>query len=340
MKRICMIILCFVLCLCSCSDVYRYTSTEFYSMTTFVNVISDGDGNFDNVENYAKDFENRISRTKSDSEIARLNKDGSAVLSEDTLSILKKSLEIAVNTDGAFNPCLGTLSELWDITSGKEYVPDKGEIETALKNTSYEEVKIEGNKVTLPKGMKIDLGGVAKGYALQKMVEIESSEKDANVCVSIGGNVGVRGSSKANRENNKEGWNVGITTPFDKNELSGTLTLTKGFVSVSGAYERFFEKDGKVYHHIFDSKTGYPAQSDIASAAVINNDGLEGDALSTALFVMGSTKAIEFYKENKYNFDMILVLDDGDILITKGIKDKFTVNSSAKGIKSDIKVID
>lgn len=341
MKRIMLVLAFAAVCLCSCGDVYRYTETEFYSMTTFVNVISDTDSDYSDVKEYASDFEKRVSRTVKDSEINTLNCESQAELSDDTLYILEKSLEIAEVTDGAFNPCMGNLSELWDITSGNNHVPSENDVKQALEKSSFKEVAIDGKTVIVPDGMKIDLGGVAKGYVLEKMVEIVSSgREDANVCVSIGGNVGVKGSSEANRKSGKSGWNVGITNPFDKNELSATLTLEDGFVAISGAYERFFEKDGEIYHHIFDPQTGYPAKSDIASVAVINKNGLEGDALSTALFVMGKEEAIEFYNKGIYDFDMIIIGADGNVAVTENISDNFTLNSQAKGITGKITVID
>ena len=185
--------------------------------------------------------------------------------------------------------------------------------------------------------MKIDLGGVAKGYALYKASEYLSEEAmgkavGADFCISLGGNVAVSGSSKIRKESGQKGWKVGITNPFDKSETLGSLVLVHGFVSVSGAYERFFEKDGRIYHHIFDSKTGYPSESDLASAAVISDDGLEADALSTALFVMGKDRAIEFYKSGIYDFEMLLVTETGEVLVSGGINEAFELSENAKNI--------
>ena len=117
------------------------------------------------------------------------------------------------------------------------------------------------------------------------------------------------------------------------------MILDRGYVSVSGAYERFFEKNGKIYHHIFDSKTGYPSESDLASAAVISYDGLEADALSTALFVMGLEKAMEFYESGLYGFEAILVTTDGGVYITEGLKEDFEIDGSAKQINKENVII-
>ena len=186
--------------------------------------------------------------------------------------------------------------------------------------------------VTLELALKfvdIDLGGIAKGYALEKAKNVLEDSGEENFCISFGGNVAVSGSSEGNIRNGKKGWNVGVTNPFNKEEILGSLLMDDGIVSVSGSYERFFEKDGKIYHHIFDSQTGYPSSSDLVSAVVITDDGALADALSTALFVMGKDDAIEFYNEKIYDFEMILVAQDGNVYVSGGIEEKFSLNENA-----------
>ncbi len=340
MKRI-ILLFCLVLCcLSSCKEVYRYTTNTFFAMNTVVNtVVSEKIGD-DSTEKILSELENKLSRTKPDSEISLLNSGEDVTLSDETFMIIEKSLEIARDTDYAFNPCMGTLTDLWDITSGKNVVPTDEQIKAALSHCNAEQVVIENGRVILPDGMKIDLGGVAKGYALERSAENLSQKAmgyavGADFCISLGGNVAVMGASQSRKTDGLDGWNVGITNPFDKNEIFGTLLLGHGYVSVSGAYERYFEKDGKSYHHIFDSKTGYPAESDLASAAVISNDGLCADALSTALFVMGRHKAIEFYKGGRYDFEMILVTNDGEVLVSEGIYDNFSLSGGASNINEE-----
>ncbi|MBQ7400230.1 MAG: FAD:protein FMN transferase [Clostridia bacterium] len=340
MKRVVALLLAMLVCLCSCADVYRYTKDTFFAMNTVVNTIISSDIEEDNTRSIFSDIERRMSRTAKESEIYRLNNGENVELSDDTLAVIKKSLEIAKNTDYAFNPCLGTLTDLWDITSGNNIVPSDEEIKAALAFCNAQEVKVENGKVVIPDGMKIDLGGVAKGYALHKASE-ELSEYamgkavSSDFCISLGGNVAVSGSSKSQKEHNEKGWNVGITNPFDKNEMLASIILTHGYVSVSGAYERFFEKDGKTYHHIFDGKTGYPSDSDLESAVVISDNGLEADALSTALFVMGLDKAVEFYKKGIYDFNAIFVTKCGDVYATKDVYHDFVLYKDAKDINCE-----
>lgn len=340
MKKSICLISALLLLVTSCGEVYRYTNQTFFAMNTVVNtIVSEEIGEDKWTEDILSDIEKRMSRTLEDSEISRLNCGEDVTLSDDTYTVLEKALQIAKDTDYAFNPCMGTLTDLWDITSGKNIVPSDEDIKEALSFCDASLVTAENGKVTLPDGMKIDLGGVAKGYALYKASEYLSEEAmgkavGADFCISLGGNVSVSGSSKSRREAGQKGWNVGITNPFEKGEILGTVLAEYSYVSVSGAYERYFEKDGRIYHHIFDSKTGYPSESGLASAAVISDDGLEADALSTALFVMGKKRAEEFYSAGLYDFEMILVTDEGEIFVSEEIAGNFTVQDEAKNINT------
>lgn len=340
MKKIIGIISVLLLLLTSCGEVYRYTNDTFFAMNTVVNTtVSEEIGKDEWTKDILSDIEKRMSRTLSDSEISRLNCGEDVTLSDDTYTVVEKALQIAKDTDYAFNPCMGTLTDLWDITSGKNIVPSDEDIKEALSFCDAALVTVENGRVIIPDGMKIDLGGVAKGYALCKAAENltqAAMEKGAGAdfCISLGGNVSVSGSSKSRKESGQKGWKVGVTNPFDKGEILGTVLAEYRYVSVSGAYERYFEKDGRIYHHIFDSKTGYPAESGLASAVVISDDGLEADALSTALFVMGKKRAEEFYSAGLYDFETILVTNDGEIFVSEGIAENFTVQDAAKKINT------
>lgn len=345
MKRIICILSVLLLLLASCREIYRYTNDVFFAMNTVVNtIVSDEIGEDTWTEDILSDIENRMSRTLPDSEIFRLNCGEDVILSDDTYKVLEKAMQIAKDTDYAFNPCMGTLADLWDITSGMNTVPSDEEIKEALSFCDVSLAMVYDGKVAIPDGLKIDLGGVAKGYALERASENLSEiamgkAVDADFCISLGGNVAVSGTSKSRKELGQKGWKVGITNPFDKSQTLGNVILERGYVSVSGAYERFFEKDGKIYHHIFDSKTGNPADSGLASAAVISEDGLEADALSTALFVMGLEKSLEFYKGGFYCFEAILVTTDGGVYVTEGLKEDFEIDGSAKQINKENVII-
>ena len=344
MKRIICAIFAAAVLLSSCTKIYRYTDKTFFAMNTVVNTVVSAEIGEDFTEKVIADIEQRMSRTLPDSEISRLNRGEDAVLSDGTIEVLEKALRIAGDTDYAFNPCMGTLTDTWDITSGKNVVPSDEEIKQALSLCDASLVEISDGRVKIPDGMKIDLGGVAKGYALQKAAEnLEKTAAaegvGADFCISLGGNVAVSGTSKNRKENAQTGWKVGITNPFDKSLVMTTLNLEKGYVSVSGGYERFFEKDGRIYHHIFDSRTGYPAESGLACAVVVSDNGLEADALSTALFVMGREKAVEFYKKGIYDFEMLLVTNEKEIIAGSYIYEKMDVTEAENAGFSVVEIV-
>lgn len=329
--------------LLSCQSTPDFKTYEFFAMDTYVSLSADNSDGFESTQQYVKELENKLSRTKEQSEIFKLSEDGQTVLSKDTAYVLQKALEVSENTDGAFDVCLGQITDLWDITSGKNTVPDGESIEIAKNKSGHEKLVLDGLFASVNDGAKVDLGGVAKGYCAEKCVQILKENGAQNACISLGGNVAVCGSSKNNIANNKSGWNVGIKNPDSQDDIIGHVNVTDKVVAVSGDYERFFERDGQKYHHIFDVKTGFPSQSDVRSVAVICRDGLVADALSTALFVMGLDKAEEFYNAKLYDFEAVFILEDASIYITKGIEDAFVPNKDAlnsHGQKYTLKTFD
>lgn len=330
MKKVFAAALCIILllpCLCHCSP--RLKSNTFFAMNTFITVNAESSKTARDIELCTQEYEGLFSRTLPQSEIYRLNSDGELYPDSEVYGLLTKAVEISKATDNAYNPCMGSIASLWDITSGKSLVPSDESIAKALESADISKLIFDGEgKVLLQDGCKVDLGGIAKGYALGKAYEKAIENGEENFSVSFGGNVGVHGCSDSSIKNGKKGWSVGITNPFDKEQALGTLLMQDSFISVSGAYERFFEKDGKIYHHIFDSHTGYPAISDIACACVISTDAALGDALSTALFVMGSGKAQEFWSQGEYGFEMILILNDKTVLISDGISSDFSLTDT------------
>ena len=143
--------------------------------------------------------------------------------------------------------------------------------------------------------------------------------------ISIGGNIAVTGSAPER----KGFWRVGIKNPFSPDEVACYIDCTDKIISVSGDYERYFIKDNKLYHHIFDPSTGYPVDNDIKSVVVIAKDGLVSDALSTALFVMGKEKAVNFYNSGVYDFETVIFTYDNKVYVSDGIKNnvKFLTSS-------------
>ncbi len=243
------------------------------------------------------------------------------IVSEDTASLIKKSIELNKTTHGAFDITIYPLMEEWGFTTHNYKIPKEDRIKELLKNVDASKIEYEQESklVSLNDGIKIDLGGIAKGYTSGKIMEIFEQYNVTAGMVSLGGNVQVY-----NTKPDGSLWKVAVENPDGDAEYLGVISVADKAVITSGGYERFFEKDGKTYHHIIDPSTGYPAESGLKSVTIVSEDGTLADGLSTSLFVMGKDKAIEYWRKNSDKFDMILETDDKKIIITKGIEKDFT----------------
>ncbi len=333
MKKIINSILAFsaalIILLSGCQSSAKYIYTQFFSMDTVIELQSDSDSGTDEVEKYTSELEKNISASIADSEISKLNATGYASLSPEIYSMLEKAAYVSDITDGAFDLCSGALVKLWNITSENPKIPSDEDIKNALKSCGAEKLTLHDGKSELKNKSAVDPGGFAKGYAAQKCIEILKNNGVKNAMISFGGNVAVTGSSENNAKDGKNGWNIGIKNPDNTSGIIGYTRLCDTVIAVSGDYERYFEKDGVRYHHIFDTKTGYPADSSLRSAAVICDDGLYADAFSTALFVMGPRKALEFYNKKLIGFEAVLICGDGTVYITDGLYGDFISDGNA-----------
>ena len=203
-------------------------------------------------------------------------------------------------TNGAFDPTMAPLTDLWGIGTDNARVPAQSEIDEALTHVGYQNVKLLGNnQVQLLNGAQVDLGGIGKGYAgdiVHEMAESDTSDQ-WHVLARLSGNIEMYGGKTA--DSGTDNWNIGIADPDDNTDSIAVVSLRDGSVVTSGDYERFFEKDGKRYHHIFDPATGYPADSGLRGVTVIDPCSTKADALTTALFVMGLDKGMKFCEENE-----------------------------------------
>lgn len=315
----------FPLFFCSCG----MRSESFFAMDTYVTVKANGINAqlMEKLENEVYADENRFSKTFAISEIYKFNNSIEGVgVSSETAELVALALEISEKTDDAFSPVLGSLCDLWDIKSENPRVPADAEIAAALEECKAENIVVSENILSKTNpGTKLDLGGIAKGYTAEKCMKILKDGKVKDALVSFGSTVACAGHS----DGKSGGWNVGIKNPFDTSEIVGSVRLYDSYLGVSGAYERYFINDGERYHHILSLETGYPARSDIESTAVISQSGALSDALSTALFVMGKEKALSLYESGIFDFEAVLIMQDGSVYTTKGLEADFEFNSSA-----------
>lgn len=263
------------------------------------------------------EIERALSRTVADSDTARLNADEAGLSSPGAqfVDVLSRALEIAEQTDGAFSPTLGMLTTLWNVNGGGPVPTDASRL-YAMAHTDYHTLTIEADRVTKSDSrVQVDLGGIAKGYAVESLCAWLEEQGIARGIVSLGGNVGVFG-----EKTDGSLYKIGITDPRDSDAVMGYVYIAGGTVSVSGDYERYFEEDGVRYHHILDPETGCPADSGLSSVAVLSSDGALADALSTALFVMGTSEALAYYEAHPGTFEAVLITTDKEIVLTRGLR--------------------
>lgn len=299
-------------------------SRDIFAMDTYMSLTATGERASEALDAAAEEIErldDLFSVGNPESEISIVNENGSEVLSEDTAYLVEEALAIFEDTDGAFDITIYPLMEEWGFTSGEYQVPRSERIAELLECVDASRMEYDKKErfLSLPEGVRIDFGGIAKGYASGRVMEIFGEYGIESGLVSLGGNVQLYHSKPDGSL-----WRVAIENPEDTGEYIGVLQAKDAAVITSGGYERYFEADGKNYHHIIDPKTGYPAESGLTSVTIVSEDGTLADGLSTALFVMGKSRALEYWKEHTEEFDVILMEEDGSMTITEGIEDAFT----------------
>ena len=272
------------------------------------------------LEDKINELDDMLSTGKETSEVSRLNRSGEAVLSPTVANLVKRSLGIYKKTDGLFDITIYPLMELWGFSTKDYKVPSGKEIAEKLKLVGFDKIDFneETRKISFKnKGMEIDFGGIGKGYITDELVKILTDEKVESAIINLGGNVfGFR------KKPDGSLWNIAIRDPNEPDKYMAAIRLEDSAVITSGGYERYFEENGIIYHHILDPRTGKPSDSGLKSVSIISKDGTLADALSTSLFIMGEEKAIGYWKENGSNFDILLMTKDNRLLVSAGIKDK------------------
>lgn len=313
-------IICIVASLTGCTKKSTpITRTEFYFDTVITITIFDSskESLLDEAFSICEQYENMFSKTIKDSEVSMLNTRGqSNSAPPDFQDIIKTSIFYSKLTNGAFDITIAPLSSLWNFTDTSPVIPEKEDIANALTRVGYENISIDGEKVFLLDNASIDLGGIAKGYIADKLKEFFLSKDVKSAVINLGGNI-----LEIGNKPNGQPYLVGIQYPF---EQSGkTIATVKTFdksVVTSGCYERYFELNEQIYHHILDPKTGYPVNNELLSVTIISDDSTLGDCLSTACYVLGyedSVKLLDSLPDVEGIFvdkDFALHLTDGLIL--------------------------
>ncbi len=297
----------------------KETEKTLFAMDTVMNIKAYGAGAraaVDSAENEIKRLETLLSRGNADGDVGRINGSASADVSPETAELIETALDVSSSTDGAFDITIAPVMDLWGFFTKDYRVPSDGEITDALKYVDYRRVSVSGTRVSVENGMKLDLGGIAKGYLSGRIINIFKEHGVSSGIVSLGGNVHCLGTRP-----DGGAWRVAVQNPSGEGYI-GVLSVTDKAVVTSGGYQRYFESGGKTYHHIIDPKTGVSAESGLSSVTVVSEDGARADALSTALFVMGLDGAERYYREHG-GFEVVLVTDGGEVYVTDGLKDSF-----------------
>ncbi len=297
--------------LCGCGA--QRQAGEWFAMDTVMTAAVYGSADaLDAVEAETYRLDALLAAQKDDSEIAAVN-DGAEVVSEETAALLRRALEIAAETNGAYDPTVYPLMRAWGFTDGNYRVPADAELDALLQTTGWTEVSVDGTTASLPGGFALDLGGIGKGYAAGRCKEILKAHGVTSALLSLGGNVSALGSKP-----DGTAWTVAIEDP-DGGDYLGTVQIADQCVVTSGGYQRYFEQDGVRYWHILDPETGKPARSGMKSVTIVSADDTLADALSTALFVMGPERAADFWRVHRAEFGAVWLTDDGRLFVTEGL---------------------
>lgn len=248
-------------------------------------------------------------------------------ISSELADIMDRTLAISKDSGDLLDITIRPLAELWGIESGKTDIPSQADIDDALTHVDVTQVSCINNEkgafVNIAKsGMSLDFGAVGKGYGCDLAADYLEENAVTGACIALGGSIMVYGNKP-----DGSAWKIGVKNPRSgEGSVMGVINEDGGattFVSTSGDYEKYFEKDGKRYHHILDPKTGYPAWQHIISATVVCDNGLMSDALSTLCMLAGKEQSMELV--SRYGADVILIDDQKNVYVSDGLKGKFTI---------------
>ena len=275
--------------------------------------------------NLIKNIENTYSSYLDSSVTAKINQSaGISPVSVDMeeQNVIKRCVEFSKQSDGLFDLTIAPLVKLWNIAGDNPKVPSEEEIAKAQTYIDYRNVIVDEEKGTIylsQSGMQLDFGATVKGYAVQKVLELYRQSGITGGILSLGGNVTAFGHKPDGTP-----FRVGLRDPKGTAaDYFSILEINEQVIATSGAYERYFEQDEKIYHHILNPQTGYPCDSDLWSVTVVSEDGLLCDYLSTLFYMLGKDAVVDHLNENEYS--LIAVDQNGKIHISPRLKKHFTL---------------
>lgn len=273
-----------------------------------------------------KKLESILSANRDDTNLAAINAAAgiNPVKAEpETLTILRDALTYSEKTGGMFDPSIGPLVKSWNIGTDYAAIPKPAVLHSAMSLVNYHDIIIDEKNGTVflaRKGMKLDLGAIAKGYAADDIARLLKSHNIKKAIIDLGGNIYAMGEKEPGKN-----WNIGIRDPeTERGEPILSISVNNTSVVTSGIYERFFEVDGKKYHHILDPRTGYPVENELLSVTIVATSSMDADALSTSTFLLGTDKGMALIEKTK-NVDAIFINKQKEVRISSGLRGKIKI---------------
>lgn len=327
MFRLLAVFLSFTLFLSGCgfSQEYEAASKSGFYFDTFITLTiydtgSDSTRILDQAFSLCETYEHLFSRTLEGSDINRINHAGSTpvVVSDETIDLLDTALYYAELSGGKIDPTIAPVKDLWNFDNKEQAaLPDQSQLKAACSHVDYHNVVIDkdAHTVTLSDpDARLDLGFIAKGYIADKLKEYLLSEGVAHAIIDLGGNILCVGTKPDNTA-----FRVGIRYPFkDTADMITSLSCVDQSIVTSGIYERYFELDGTIYHHILDPETGYPIQNNLLSVTILSETSVEGDALSTLCYILGLSDGMALI-ESLDHTEAIFITDDDSLHYSSGL---------------------
>ena len=320
MKKVLFCVLLLSVC-CSCTA--SPVKATFFAMDTVMTLELYGDkATLEAAKEEILRLDSLFSIGKEASDVSRLNNHGKAEIAPETAQVLARGQEISQATGGALELTIAPLVDCWGWYEGNTAVPDSDALSQALSLVDGGSLTLHDNQASLSRsGMAVDLGCIAKGYTASHVAQMLSERGISSALINLGGNVQALGAKPDGSD-----WVIGIADAGDPAAYLATLSVSDCSVVTSGDYQRYFEEDGRRYHHILDPKTGYPTDNGLHSVTVVCDDGTLADGLSTALFVMGLSQAEAFWRSGVYEFEAVFQADEG-LFVTAGLADSIQTSA-------------
>lgn len=309
-----LLLLCLPLGSCSqASGPITKTSFKLNTVVTITIYDSSDISLLDHALELCDDYENLFSRTRETSELYQINQGEKTTLSPETEELLSIALSYSRMSGGLFDPSIGPVSSLWDFHAETPRVPTDSEIKEALPLINSEKIHISNHTIELENSMMLDLGAISKGYIADCIKEYLVEQGVKSAIIDLGGNVLCIGSRPDGTP-----FQIGIRQPFeDTSTAAATLSVTDQSVVTSGIYERCFTQDDVLYHHLLNPKTGYPCDNELASVTIVSDHSVDGDALSTCCFLMGTEQGMKLIN-SLTDVQAVFITREGDLLYSDG----------------------